>query len=100
MLMALDLSARMGWLAAAEVARLRRLLEAFGLPVRAPEHMTAERSRERMALDKKVVDGQLRLVLLQGIGEAALTTEAPLDLVRATRAARRAPAGSPGPVCA
>jgi len=92
MLMALDLSARMGWLAAAEVARLRRLLEAFGLPVRAPEHMTAERFLERMALDKKVVDGQLRLVLLQGIGEAVLTTEAPLDLVRATIAAHRAPA--------
>ncbi len=40
-----------------------------------------------MAVDKKVLDGQLRLVLLKAIGEAEVTSEFGLDQLKATIAA-------------
>lgn len=90
MVVALELSARLGWISAAEVSRLQRLLEFFGLPVLTPAGIDNERFLELMAVDKKVIDGRLRLVLLRGIGEAVVTDEAPLDAVRASLAATRA----------
>jgi 3-dehydroquinate synthase len=84
MCMAADLSARLGWLSAADRQRVDRLVEAAGLPVRPPPELGAERFLELMAVDKKVLDGQLRLVLLRGIGAAVVTAEVPLDAIRAT----------------
>jgi 3-dehydroquinate synthase len=46
--------------------------------------MTAERFMELMAIDKKVVDGGLRLVLLKGIGNALVTSDFRQDLLAAT----------------
>lgn len=83
MLLATDLSARIGWLAAGEVATLRQLLMRAALPVAVPRGMSAERFLELMAVDKKVVDGQLRLVLLKGIGDAVVTADFPLAELRA-----------------
>jgi 3-dehydroquinate synthase len=37
-----------------------------------------------MAVDKKVLDGQLRLVLLRRIGEAVVTGEFPREILNAT----------------
>ena len=73
-LLAADLSHRLGWLQADEVERIRRLLLAAGLPVEAPR-LGAARYLELMGLDKKVVDGSIRLVLQQGIGQAVLTSD-------------------------
>jgi len=70
MVMAADLSARLGWLAKADVNDLRDLLAALGLPVTVPRVMTPRAFREAMALDKKVAAGVVRLVLLAGVGEA------------------------------
>ena len=42
--------------------------------IRRPQ-LTPERFLELMAVDKKVLDGQLRLVLLQGIGRSLVTGE-------------------------
>lgn len=75
MLMAADLSARMGWLTRQEVARVRALLVAAALPVSAPESMTSEEFIGLMSVDKKVLDGRLRLVLMRSIGEAVVTDE-------------------------
>jgi 3-dehydroquinate synthase len=55
-----------------EVASLRRLLADMHLPVDAPADMTAADFLEYMARDKKVVDGRLRLVLLDAVGEARI----------------------------
>lgn len=66
--MALEMSHRLGWLSAAERDRGIRLLRRAGLPVVPPAEMTAEDFMEHMAVDKKVLDGRLRLVLLQGLG--------------------------------
>jgi len=86
MLMAADLSARHGWLSADSVERTRTLLRQAGLPTSPPAEMDAGRFMELMAVDKKVVDGGLRLVLLRDIGDAVVTGEFRQDLLAETLA--------------
>jgi 3-dehydroquinate synthase len=74
MVMALDLSQRLGWIAAQDQERAIRLIAAAGLPV-APPSMSAGQFLNLMAGDKKVLDGQLRLVLLNAIGKAVVTAD-------------------------
>ncbi|ASK36534.1 3-dehydroquinate synthase [Alcanivorax sp. N3-2A] len=75
MVMAAHLSAGQGWLEAADVERVRAALAAWKLPVTAPRGMAVEDFEELMALDKKVQNGRLRLVLLKQIGNALVTAE-------------------------
>lgn len=76
MLLALELSARRGMVPATEVAGLREMLLAAGLPVEPPADMTAADFLELMARDKKVLDGRMRLVLLEAIGTACIVDDA------------------------
>jgi 3-dehydroquinate synthase len=69
MVMAADLSERLGWLPAADRARALGLLTRLGLPVQAP-HIGADRALQLMGMDKKVLEGKLRLVLLRQLGKA------------------------------
>ena len=69
------LSARLGWLTEAELERTRRLIAGAGLPTGRPAALSPERMLELMAVDKKVLAGQLRLVLLRQLGEAVVTSE-------------------------
>jgi 3-dehydroquinate synthase len=87
MLMAADFSARLGWLQRSEVNTLRELLLRAKLPVAAPATIGVERFLELMAVDKKVMDGQLRLVLLRQIGAAEVTADFPLAELKACLAA-------------
>ena len=87
MLMAADLSQRMGWISAIEVEALRTLLLAAGLPVQAPTNISQADFLAAMAVDKKNIDGQLRLVLLKRMGEAVVVDMTDLSLVRDTLAA-------------
>lgn len=82
--MALEMSHRLGWLAKAELDRGIRLLAAAKLPVVPPQEMNAEHFLEHMAVDKKVLDGRLRLVLLQGLGGAVVTAEFPREVLEET----------------
>ncbi|WP_090206563.1 3-dehydroquinate synthase [Ectothiorhodospira magna] len=75
MVMAARMSCHMGWLQASEVARITALIEAAGLPVTPPADLSADRFRALMAVDKKVQQGRLRLVLMQGIGGALVTAD-------------------------
>ena len=77
MLMAAEFSRRLGWLGAADVARLARLLSSAGLPVEVPANMSGDDFLQLMSVDKKVLDGQLRLVLLRALGEAVVTADFP-----------------------
>jgi 3-dehydroquinate synthase len=81
-LMAAQMSHRLGWLTASERDRVARLLLAAGLPVVPPAEMTAEDFLQHMAVDKKVLDGQLRLVLLKAMGEACVTADYPASLLQ------------------
>ncbi len=75
MLMAADLSARHQWLSQTDVDRIEALLQRAGLPTRAPEEMNEARFMSLMAVDKKVINGNLRLVLLKAIGEAVISND-------------------------
>jgi 3-dehydroquinate synthase len=92
MAMAADLSQRLGWLSAPDLARVIALLRRAGLPVRSPAALDSARMLELMAVDKKVEDGKMRLVLLKDIGRAVITDNTPLTLVKATLAHCREPA--------
>jgi 3-dehydroquinate synthase len=86
MLMAADLSARMGWITAADVERVRVLLSRADLPVNGPEGMTSEQFMDLMAVDKKVQDGVIRLILLKGIGQAVMSDDYQPDKLQQTLA--------------
>lgn len=72
MCVAADLSMRLGWLSAEELARVTSLIGRAGLPVRLPHRLGTERLLELMAMDKKVQDGRTRLVLLEAIGQGCI----------------------------
>ena len=75
MVMAAELSRRLGWLTQAEVDRVVTILSRAGLPTKGPR-LGADRYVDLMGHDKKVVAGQLRLVLLKHLGEALTWGEA------------------------
>ncbi len=89
MVMAADLSRRLRWLGAAEVTRIENLIRRARLPVRAPASLSTARFLELMAVDKKVLDGRLRLVLLRRFGEAVVTDDYPRAELEATLASMR-----------
>lgn len=82
MVIAAQLSAEIGWLSNAEVTRIRSLIASANLPTSAPVGMTVDDFIRHMAVDKKVLDGRLRFVLLRQLGHAEATSEVPLQLLR------------------
>lgn len=76
---AAELSARRGSLLAGDVARVRGLLEAFGLPVCIPSAVTDAAIEEALALDKKIVSDTLRFIGLEALGEAAIWSDVGRD---------------------
>ena len=77
MVMAAELSALRGSIDMALVGRIRALLTSAGLPCGAPEDMTVAQFVDAMAVDKKVLDGRLRLVLLRALGDAEIVDDTP-----------------------
>ena len=74
MVMAADLSHRIGWLSAADAARVRTVLETdFGMPVVPPADIDEEEYMQLMAADKKAEQGQIRFILLKALGDAVVT---------------------------
>ncbi|MEX3548314.1 MAG: 3-dehydroquinate synthase [Burkholderia sp.] len=85
MVMAADLSVRLGRLDAAARRRLDRVIAAAHLPVRAPD-LGAVRYVELMQADKKAEAGAIKFIVLDRLGTAAIT-EVPDDLIEAALAA-------------
>ncbi len=83
MVLAADLSRRLGWLTAEDVERVRSLLRRARLPDTAPD-LGVERYRALMGLDKKVEGGRVRFVLLRRVGEAVVTADVPEAALVAT----------------
>ena len=77
--MAAQLSVISGDLSEADLQRTKALLQHCSLPVAPPADMTAEDFTQLMLRDKKVLDGQLRLVLLKCLGEACVTDQFAVD---------------------
>lgn len=75
MVLACDLSVQLGWLEDSVRQRAIALLTRANLPVRPPVEMTGAAFKRLMKVDKKVLDGRIRLVLLKGCGQAVVTDE-------------------------
>ena len=75
MVMAAQLSVLSGDMALSELQRAIGLISACGLPIKPPSGMTSDDFMQLMVRDKKVLDGQLRLVLLNGIGHAMVRAD-------------------------
>ncbi len=71
---AADLSRRLGWLSNTEVASIVALFKKAGLPTEPPKELSAQDFLNLMAVDKKNVDGEIRLILINKIGKASLPT--------------------------
>ena len=84
--MAAAMSRECGLLTSAEAGRIVRLLERAGLPTRIAS-VTPAAALEHMRIDKKVLGGRLRLVLLRGIGTAYLAADYPPAALERTLAA-------------
>lgn len=84
MMMAADLSWRQGWITEADRDRAIRLIASASLPDRAPPGMMPDDFLRLMAVDKKNVDGRLRLVALHALGEAVITEETEPQHLNAT----------------
>jgi len=79
MVMAADLSTRLGLVDPASARRLTRVIERAGLPIAGPA-LGVARYLELMRLDKKAEAGAIRFVVLSGPGRADVRT-APDELV-------------------
>jgi len=86
LVMAAAMSAACGSLPGADAERVRRLIERAGLPTRIAA-VTPATALEHMRIDKKVLGGRLRLVLLRRIGEAFVTADYPPEALTSTLAA-------------
>lgn len=80
--LAADLSAELGWISHADVNRVKQILSAAELPIQLPASIQCDKMWSVMAIDKKKLDSQLRLVLLKALGCAAVTKEVTADQVR------------------
>lgn len=71
MVMAADLSARIGLIDDAYAERIARLVDRAGLPIKAPR-LGASTYLDLMRVDKKAESGDIRFVLIEGPGRAGL----------------------------
>jgi 3-dehydroquinate synthase len=83
MVMAFDLSVRLGHCPANDLMRMRAHLSAHGLPVSPPRNVPfqAKTLIRRMQGDKKAEGGRLTFILVNGIGQAFVARDVPPSLV-------------------
>ncbi|WP_018149864.1 3-dehydroquinate synthase [Leeia oryzae] len=80
MMLAAAASQEMGLLRADELARIKRLLEAAGLPVAAPS-LGVARYIELMQVDKKNDAGRIRFIMMRGLANAFITDDVSSDVL-------------------
>lgn len=81
MVMAADLSQRMGWIDAQDVERVKAIFKQANLPTQAPK-IPLDDFLSYMSHDKKVLNGQLRLILLKKLGQAIITNEFDVEAMK------------------
>lgn len=79
MVMAADLSVRHGWIDSVALEQIISLITEAKLPVQIPivqdVRLSVQMLLELMAGDKKVLDGQLHLVLMDALGNSLITSD-------------------------
>jgi 3-dehydroquinate synthase len=78
MVMAADLSVRLGYLDAAEAGEIKALVVAAGLPAVPPE-LAVDTWVQLMSKDKKADQGNMKFILLNSIGEALIDAQVPRE---------------------
>lgn len=81
MLLAAKVSRDLGQIGDVDVERIEGLLLRAGLPICVPE-LGFEQWLAHMSHDKKVDAGRIRFVLLKNMGEAYVTAEVPVEILR------------------
>ena len=85
MVMAADLSARLGRCSLDDSQRIKTLVEKAGLPITGPVEMSTDAMLAFMAKDKKTTDEGLRFVLIEGgIGKTEIVQNVPVSVLRET----------------
>ena len=79
--MAADLSHLMGWISAEDLARTKKIIQRAHLPIKCPK-IPMDEFLAYMSHDKKVLNGQLRLVLMKALGQAVITKDFDLELMK------------------
>ena len=83
--MAADLSRRLGWLDVSSAQRIRTVLEKnFGMPVVPPADISVDQYLDLMSSDKKVEQGEIRFILLKDIGSAVVEGNIAIETLRST----------------
>lgn len=81
MVMAADLSQRLGWISTDDLERTKKIIQRAHLPVKCPA-IPLDEFLGFMAHDKKVLNGQLRLVLMSTLGKAIITKDFDVELMK------------------
>ncbi|PTV47725.1 3-dehydroquinate synthase [Acinetobacter oleivorans] len=81
MVMAADLSQRLGWISSDDVERTKKIIQRANLPISCPK-IPLDEFLGYMAHDKKVLNGQLRLVLLKQLGQAVITKDFDVEFMK------------------
>lgn len=92
MCLAAAMSACLGWISEEDEGRVESLLIRTGLPTRLPDSLDGARMMELMAVDKKVLGGRTRLVLLKAIGRAVISDDFDPEALQKTLAKGRSAA--------
>jgi 3-dehydroquinate synthase len=90
LVLAFDLSARLGLCPPEDAARVRRHIAAVGLPVAPPSGLAATTLVDLMGQDKKVRDGRITFILARGIGRAFVESSVDPVIVRQVLSGARA----------
>ena len=84
MLMAADMSRRLGLIGQDKVDSIRSILERTNLPTKIHKDVKPDQMFENMKVDKKSRDGVLYLILLNDIGEAIITSDYTEEVLKET----------------
>ena len=84
MAMAAEMSCRLGWIDDNKVNKINALLNRASLPTSPPESMSGADFMGLMSVDKKVLDGKMRLVLMKDIGHSIISDDFDPAALKAT----------------
>ncbi len=82
--LAADLSRRLGYLSNEDVARIIAIFKQVNLPILSPKNLTTAAYIEHMSVDKKNIDGAIRVIALEKIGKATLPMNIEMSLLAQT----------------
>ena len=73
MVIASELSEKLGKLSKNDLSRIKNLLSYFDLPIKLPKKLNASKLYEAMKNDKKVLNNKIRLIIPKKIGECFIS---------------------------